>query len=323
MIGVVVVGVIGWFLYALQPLSDGKNEEKEVMIATKASLGEISEVLEREGLIKSANALQFYALFSGSAHLIRPGWYRLQKGKSVIEIVERLVQGPTVVTVRIVEGATVKDIDASFGAAGVIVPGALTSARVEDFKREYPFLANVKTFEGFLYPDTYQSLLHVDASVVIRKMLDNFRVKALPLLLLKGSSLYRYLTIASMIEHELPPHEDERNIVAGIIEHRLALGMGLQIDATIAYAICDGAGQTCIDRKLQREDFLIDSPYNTYRYSGLPPTPISNPSANAIDAAVHSKKTAYLYYLSNPVTGRTLFSETFEEHDEKRAKYLR
>lgn len=150
-----------------------------------------------------------------------------------------------------------------------------------------------KPLEGFFFPDTYRFFLNSGVNDVIARFISNFYKKAMPTLK-DAPDAYQALIIASIVEKEVPFSED-RPIVAGILYRRLAIGMALQ----------------------------VDSAPETYKYPGLPKTPISNPGADSIAAAVHSKKTDYLYYLSDPKTHKTIFSKTFDEHVANKFKYLR
>jgi len=124
-----------------------------------------------------------------------------------------------------------------------------------------------------------------------------------------------------LIEKEVPDSED-RKIVAGILLKRLEIGMALQVDATLSYIKCGGRFFFCESPGVERKDLILASGYNTYRYPGLPPAPISNPGQDALSAVLNAQTSPYLYYLSNPKTKKTIFSRTLEEHNENRAKYL-
>ena len=119
------------------------------------------------------------------------------------------------------------------------------------------------------------------------------------------------------------PDQNDQEIVAGIILKRLAEGIPLDIDATVCYAKLLGrptsTAQAC---SLSPLDFKIESPYNTYLYKGLPPGPIGNPGTSAITAALHPQSSPYLYYLSDPATGKTIFAKTLDEQNQNRVKYL-
>lgn len=315
---------ISYAAYSLSPVESGISEGKEFEVQKGAELGAVARALEEARLIRSARSFVVYAILSGSAHVVKPGFYILHATVSAVATLEQLSKGPTDIVVRILEGDTVGDIDWRLASAGITSSGAIARQLPKEFVGEYPWLAGKKNFEGFLFPDTYRFVLRSNPDRVIRKMLDGFARKAWPVLSAKGSAWYNYLTIASLVEKEIPHDQpSDRKTVAGIIAHRLDLGMGLQIDATVLYAKCAGAPRNCIDAPLRRDDFTIDSPYNTYLHAGLPPTPIGNPGEDAIQAAIAPTKTEYLYYLSHPKTGATIFSNTFEEHDTARAKYLR
>ena len=160
---------------------------------------------------------------------------------------------------------------------------------------------------------------------MVEKILNNFKIKVLPLIqetsraIDKNDKMPRILILASYLEKEVIDDND-REIVAGIFEKRLKAGMPLQIDATVIYAKCFGKFLNC--PALQKSDYAIDSPYNTYRYSGLTPTSVANPSVESIKAVLNKKSSPYWYYLSDPKTKKTIFSEDFNEHNRNRAKYL-
>lgn len=314
--------LLSYFIYALQPASADAGRTVEIRIERGTKLNDVIEDLARQGIIRSANAFKWYAVLSGGAHLLKPGFYRVDSSESAVAIFEKLVAGPQDLVVSIIEGSTILDIDSALSRVGIIPAGSLKSISPRDLAADYPFLAGVKSLEGFLFPDTYQFSSHSEPRVVVEKMLDNFRAKALRELTPDFKNLYRDLIIASLIEKEVPDSGRDQALVSGIIARRLSIGMGLQIDATVLYAKCAGRLFTCDNLKLTRDDFANPSSYNTYLHRGLPPTPISNPSISAIRAAVHPEKSDYLFYLSDPKTGRTIFSRDFDEHNENRAKYL-
>ncbi len=285
-------------------------------------LRDLSDRLEVSGLIQSGASFRFYAVLVGSAHVLKPGAYEVAASESVPDIVEQFAKGPQDITVTITEGATLKDIDRTFAANGILQEGAVLQLSPAEFRDRYPFLKNAKSLEGFLFPDTYKFAPGSSAEVVAMKMLDVFAAKAYPELVASGKDWYSRLIIASLIEKEVPDEAEDRAIVSGIIARRLNIGMGLQIDATVLYATCAGALLTCDNLRLTRDDYSIASPYNTYAHAGLPPTPIANPGVDAIRAALHPQKTDYLFYLTDPKTKRTIFSKDFEEHNYSRAKYL-
>ncbi len=169
-------------------------------------------------------------------------------------------------------------------------------------------------YEGYLYPDTYEFGVNETASYIFNKMLTNFDTKTKDL---RSASTNFNKTIikASLIEREVRDPAD-RKIVAGIIENRLKDGMRLDMDATILYVLQDW------DAILDYDTLQTDSPYNTRKFAGLPPSPICNPSIGSIVEALRPAETPYYYYL-NASDGTTYFAETLAEHNRNKALYLR
>ena len=182
--------------------------------------------------------------------------------------------------------------------------------------QDIPKVKGVKyRLEGFLYPDTYNIYKKSKPQDLVQKMLDNFEQKYNELeKSYKGKhSMYELASIASMIEREASV-EEERPIIAGVIENRLAKKMKLQIDPTVLYSITDGMYDA---KKVYYKDLKVDSPYNTYKNVGLPAGPICNPGYTAWEAAMNPEKHDYLYYRTDGSGKDThVFTKTFEEHKE-------
>jgi UPF0755 protein len=170
--------------------------------------------------------------------------------------------------------------------------------------------------EGYLFPDTYEITLGNNCDDILNAMLENFDQKLTPALRTEitnqKKSIFEEITMASLLEKEVKTLDDKK-IVSGILWKRISIGMPLQLDSTVNYA----TGKS--DASVLIKDTKIDSPYNTYKYPGLPKGPISNPGMDSIMAAIYPKATNYWYYLSD---GKTIFSETLEQHDIAKAKYL-
>ena len=213
---------------------------------------------------------------------------------------------------------TIKEIDEKLSGSAVIRPGDLINFDIGPLKNGYSWLEGAQSLEGFLLPDTYIFFLGSDPNSVVKKFLDNFELKALPLFKNSGN-LLKIINLASLLEKEIPDYH-EAQLAAGILMKRLAVGMPLQVDATLVYGKCLGKFLNC--PSLQEKDYKLDSPYNTYLYGGLPKTPICNPGPEAIKAALNPQKSDYWYYLSDPKTKKTVFSKTLDEHNKNRAKYL-
>ena len=320
---------IALFLFLLGSASS-KPFYQNAEIAPKSGFSEIAKMLSDKKIIRSQNAFLLYGIISGSAHQLKPGNYFLSSGSTTPEILRVIVKGPAVdKEITFPEGVTLKDIEAFLSGAGILPKGSLVNFDFKKIAGDYEFLKGRKNFEGFLFPDTYRFFLNSNTEQVVKKFLDNFQQKAWPLLReckvqsekCKEFDTKEILTIASLLEKEVPDFQD-RKIISGIIYKRLELGIALHIDATITYAKCSGAFLTCAEPKVFRKDLTFQSLYNTYLYNGLPPGPIGNPGLEAIKAALNPIQSEYLYYLSDPKTKKTIFSETLEEHIENRAKYL-
>lgn len=294
----------------------------------------IADILKREGMIRSKWLFITYVTIRGASSDLKPGRYYFTP--AIVNIVDDLVRGGTIErNIVIPEGWTAKEIGEYFEKENVL-------SRVEFerlvgaegliyFRTRFEFLRNVSEsagLEGYLFPDTYRIFVGSSAEEIIVKMLENFGKKVAPELrqevFRQKKTLYEIVTMASLIEKEVAADED-RAIVSGILWKRLKIGIPLQVDATIAYIkrqMVNGTLRMANNHKISIDDTKIDSPYNTYKYRGLPKGPISNPGLSAIRAAIYPEESPYFYYLSAP-DGRTIFSKTFEEHNTAKAKYLR
>jgi UPF0755 protein len=311
----------GAFSYALgSPLPQSSAAQEFFVVLPGEGLKDVARSLHAKNLIRSTAAFQVYAFITGSAHRLKAGRYAVSPGASAPKILRELVEGPGDTEVLIIEGMTLRDVDAELARLGFIAEGNLVKLSVADFQEEFPFTNNAPSLEGFLFPDTYRIRPGLSAHDIVEVLLRNFSKKALPTLSQKSPrTLYENLIIASLIEREIP-HAKDRPLVAGILIKRLALGMPLQIDATVLYAKCNFRFTEC--GLLTKNDLDIESVFNTYLAKGLPPSPISNPGLGAIEAALKPRTSDFLFYLSDPKTGKTVFSETFEEHKANKARYL-
>ncbi|TSA44433.1 endolytic transglycosylase MltG [bacterium] len=319
----VIILAAAYFFYGLQP-SYTRNNPVTFQVMKGESFRAIGARLSQESLIRSIAVFKTYSILTGNARKFQPGIYQLASTMSIPQIVDFLVAGgKNEITVKIIEGETVKDIDAALATAGVITPGAILNFPFKNLAAQYSFL-NQNSLEGFLFPDTYNFELNSSPETVLRQFLDTFDVKIWrPLLSNRVSQKdwYNSLILASYLEREVPDMND-RKIVAGIILKRLSLGWSLQIDATVSYAKCNGGFESCAEPVITGEDKNIVSPYNTYLNKGWTPTPIANPGKDALEAALSPKTSGYLFYLSDSKTGKTIFSKTNAEHNTNRAKYL-
>lgn len=192
-----------------------------------------------------------------------------------------------------------------------------------DFSQSYGFLADKpknRGLEGYLFADTYRFRPSSSPIEVVEKMLDNFdrqlNTKMRQDIAKQGKTIYQIVTMASLIEKEVRSEKDMQ-IVSGIFWRRLADGQRLESCATLAYILGENKPQ------YSYKETRIESPYNTYLNSGLPPGPICSPSLKAIKAAIYPIANNYNFFLTRPDNGQTVFSRTFDEHKVNKAKYLK
>ena len=244
--------------------------------------------------------------FQGKATAVA-GEYYFFEPSHVFSVAERISTGNygiTPIRTVLLEGSTVRDYASKLSK---IFPNI--DAEV--------FIEAAHPDEGHLFPDTYLFLPNADTDTVLNELKKNFTKKIEPLLPdidRSGRTLKEIVIMASMLEKEASREKDRRDIAA-VLWKRLDIGMPLQVDATLDYAL----GKNTYD--LTEEDLRNDSPYNTYAYRGLPIGPISNPGLASLRAALYYEDSPYWYYLSDR-RGTLYFSETFEEHVAYKREYL-
>lgn len=327
--------VIGCALLVYQiylPHADFRGS-KTVIVETGLGSRKIGAFLKYEGVIDSKWAFVLYVSLKGSASDLKPGTYVWQDSITIPELTHDLLRGGSIERViTIPEGWGVRDIAEYFTENSVApqdeflrLAGAGGAAH---FRGDFSFLADapqIAGLEGYLFPDTYRIFRDATSKDIIIKMLANFDKKLTPDLreeiTRRKKTIFDIVRMASLIEKEVISDED-RAIVSGILWKRLRLGIPLQVDATVVYANQLTTDNQQPTTRITTEDTKIDSPYNTYKYYGLPPGPIANPGISAIRAAIEPKESEFLYYLSAP-DGRTIFSRTLHEHNAAIKKYLK
>ncbi len=273
---------------------------------------EIAGRLKSEGLIRSKWAFEAWAVVTGGALHLKSGTHLLSPGMSVPSLLMTLTSGlRQEIAVRIPEGATLFDIDAALAKSGVLGPGVLIAYAS----------SSLASIEGTLFPDTYHFFLGSAPADVLEKFSKNFEAHAAPILARSPGRERVTLILASLLEREVPDGDDRR-IVAGILQKRIAAGIPLQVDATVCYVKELRAGSSVPCSPLTALDLRYESPYNTYLRKGLPPGPIGNPGTSALDSAREPQSSPYWFYLSDPKTKKTIFARTLDEHTRNRVKYL-
>jgi len=304
------------------------EDTKKFVIEQGQSVSEIAKNLADQGLIKSEFWFKVFVKRAKEQANLQAGEYVVDGKLDMKKMVEMLTAGDTVDQSKnylIKEGLSNKEMTAELAKQDLpdCLPILSRSAnslgaeyQVYDFLKEIP---SGNDLEGFYFPDTYKIKNDATCEDLVIKMLNNFEQKVTTEMRQEikkqGKSLYQIITMASVLEKEVRSTEDMK-VVSGIFWNRIENGQPLQSCATLAYILGENKPQYTI------EDTKIDSPYNTYQNQGLPPSPVSNPGLQAIEAAVYPTKTNYNYFLSRPDTGETVFSATYDEHLENKAKYL-
>ncbi|MFZ5651272.1 MAG: endolytic transglycosylase MltG [Bacillota bacterium] len=325
---VVVVAVFSFLgaLYwkaLLLPAGYGKDSgEVSIVIPENATGASIGEMLYKKGLVRGPDVVTIYARLNNVDQKLKPGRYILNRGQSVPEIVSVLVAGSQDrIKITVPEGYSLSQLEDLLAQKGLVDRGRFRTLISEKQRYKNEFIKKIpqgEGLEGYLFPDTYHIGSGTTEEEIVGMMLDRFEAEIMSLdyerkALEKNLTLHEAVTVASMIEGEAAVNE-ERQVIAGVIYNRLRMGMPLQIDATVKYAL---GGQP---KKIYYKDLEVNSPYNTYRVSGLPPGPISSPGRASLLAALNPAKTEYLYYVAKP-DGTHAFSSSLEEHNINRKKY--
>lgn len=288
------------------PLAIIEPSSLTIDISNGATTKSIALSLRESGFVIDPYGFSLLVYLTGSEGKLKSGIYNLSNVRNAFELIEELKKGglPKEVTLTLPEGLTVKDIAKKLFDAGVI-------------NNEAGFIKEAQQYEGYLFPDTYRFLVGSSNAEVIDKMKARFD-EVLPrdfakLAQEKGLSQKQAITLASIIEREVFLDKD-RPLAASVFLNRIKIGMPLQSDATIFYILPSPKDS------LSPGDFQIDSPYNTYKYAGLPPGPISNPGLKSIEAVIDAPATSYYYFITKP-DGEAIFEVTLEEHNRDVAKY--
>lgn len=323
-----VLATLGW-VWACDLLGLNKTPASTIVtIAEDTDFNAVVDQLEEEGLIQYKFLFKLYAWFSHAEAKIAPGTYALNTEMDYHALVSSMGSSSTTrqeADVTIPEGYTIDQVFALLDERGVTSVDKLQDMAANwdyafDWLRGIP-LGDYHRLEGYLFPDTYTFQLGENPKYVINKMLVNFDAKMDEYMAQYTGeeaqySLHDIVTIASMIEKETDgTNDEERNdykSIASVIYNRLenpeAETVGyLQIDATLVY-INGGKVPTLLDRE-------IDSPYNTYKYQGLPAGPISNPGMTSLLAAMNPADTNYYFYVLNPETKQHEYTRTYAEHE--------
>lgn len=312
------LAVLYLWLYYQTPA--GQDMQTRIIeVPAGASLHQIATQLAQASLIRHRSMFVLYAAWLRPGPHLQAGEYALQATLSPAQIVAIMRRGQVVRHIlTIPEGLTVRDIASLIAAKGFGDRQALI-----DLAHDTSFIASLglaaPSLEGYLFPDTYHVPRTIKEGDLLALMVRTLKAHYSEEIASRGRQLglsqHGILTLASLIEKEAQV-DSERPLIAAVYHNRLKRGMRLQCDPTVIYAL-----GTRFDGNLRKADLQIDSPYNTYRYAGLPPGPIANPGLQSIRAAVAPEAVDYLYFVATGHNGRHQFSRTLREHNQAVRKY--
>ena len=321
----VILAVLACFIAFRISLSapDSKANSKEfrVEIPSGSSVARISEILVEKGLIRSDRAFYLAARFPlisfrKTAPRLQSGFYNLNSSMDALQIMSVLESGLQDYTrVSVPEGFTLRKIALLLEKSEVCsAEDFIAACHNLDLLKKYQIPAD--SFEGFLFPDTYFFAPGMGAEKALDMMLDSFFSKIAEIPYFKDKSpseFYETLVLASIIEREYRV-PDEAPLIASVFKNRIDAGVGLYSCATIEYILTEIQGKPHPDI-ITYDDLKIDSPYNTYKWAALPPSPISNPGLIALNAAANPPETDYFYFtLTDSAAGSHTFSKSFNAH---------
>jgi len=297
------------FLFAVPPLGfDTQNPDGVyINIENGMSAKQVSELLYKNKIISSPIAFVSVVSIFGDENNISSGVYLFREGLSIFAAESKIANGEY--------GIKSKKITIPEGFNNIQIADRL-EANLPRFNKN-TFLNLASTTEGYLYPETYFFLPSDSESVIYKKMRDTFDEQTRTLVLDFEKSKHSesdIIIMASILEREVRAVEDKKT-VSGILWNRIRIGMALQVDATLAYE------RNKDSYTLTTADLRKDSSYNTYTRKGLPPTAISNPGFDSIQAALNPTNNPYVYFLTDR-EGNVYYAKTYEEHLRNKAKYI-
>ena len=318
---VAVIAAGAWFVTDLErPYKAYDGAEQFVDIPPGSSQTAIARRLKDAGVVRTESTFRAAVWMRGAGRRLQAGEYRFDRPMSAAEIVDTIRSGDVFLqTITFREGLTIRQMSELYQSRGL--------GRASDFVAAARNAAPIRALdpqatdlEGYLFPDTYSLPRATTAAQLVERMVAAFQ-KVLTLDLreqaaVRGLSLRELVTLASLVEKETARPE-ERPVVSAVYHNRLKIRMALYCDPTVIYAL-ERAGRYTGD--LTREDLQFDSPYNTYRYAGLPPGPIAAPGRASLEAAANPADASYLYFVSRN-DGSHVFANTLDEHNRNVYEY--
>lgn len=325
LIVLVVLAAAGAAVYSYnrlsQPYKGYEAAEQFVDLLPGDGTPAIGRKLVEAGVVPDRWTFRVALWWTGAARRLKAGEYQFTEAQAPLDVVAKLARGDVYLrTVTFPEGLSIREMARIFEAHRLgTASDFVAAARDEvDLVRDIDPVA--KDLEGYLFPETYSLSRHAGAADLVRHMVARFRQVVTPALLgearARGLSAREAVTLASIVEKETAK-ADERPVVAGVYLHRLRIGMALQCDPTVIYAL---EARKEYHGNLTKENLLVDSPYNTYRYAGLPPGPIASPGRTSLEAVARAEQVDYLYFVSRN-DGSHVFASSLEEHNRNVHKY--
>ena len=299
---------------------DSKGTEQSFTIEMDEPVDSVANHLESVGLIRDAESFRTYLVYSGMDTSIQAGDYQLSTAMSAMDIAHELQDAtPEEVTFVVLPGWRMEEIAASLSTSGLAITTEEFLSAAQNPPQEFDFLSDAETTEGFLYPDSYILPRETTADELVNELVRNFALRLSVDIRngfeKQGLTIYQAVTLASMVQREAV-QEEEQPLIASVYLNRFRIGMKLEADPTVQYAIgFNILQQTWWTNPLNLLDLQLNSPYNTYIYEGLPPAPIANPGLSALHAVALPAETTYHFFRAKcNNSGFHEFAETFEEH---------
>lgn len=318
----VMGGAAAYSMYArvTEPFRGYEGSEQFVDIPAGAGSRAIGDRLVAAGVVRDPWTFRIALFRSRQGRHLKAGEYRFDRAMTPAEVIAKIARGEVyVVNVTFPEGLTAREMSRIFeshglGSAASFVEAARQPAAIRDIDQ------SAQDLEGYLFPETYVVPRKTDASKLVAQMVSAFERALTPPIreaaAARQLTIRELVTLASIVEKETAKPE-ERPLIAAVYANRLRRGMPLQCDPTVIYALVR-AGR--YDGNLRKADLNFDSPYNTYRYAGLPPGPIASPGRASLEAAAHPADADYLYFVSRN-DGSHEFARTLAEHNRNVLKY--
>lgn len=307
-VAILFLALFAFWQISLSPVNPTDKTPQIFVVAPGSGLHQVANDLASQGLIRNPLVFLVYMKLTGQDSKIQKGDFKFTPSQTAQQIAKELTQGTLDVWVTVIPGKRADEI------ADILQQNI--SSYSDDWR------AQLRLHEGYLFPDTY--LIPRDATIdqIITIMTNNFNTKYQIALAQQTNKLTeeQAVILASILQREAPSGEDMRK-VASVLENRLSIGMALQVDASVQYALgYQATEKTWWKKNLTANDLHIDSAYNTYAQPGLPPTPISTPDLEALEAALNPAQTNYLYYISD-AHGVMHYATTLDQHNANIRKY--